>query len=111
MFWNSFGNKVKLGMAMGWVQVVRREAFEKIGGYNEDLITQEDVDLFRRLSRIGKTSTLKSFVAYGSAERYHRDGWARVNSRWFVNWLSYITRGKSYSKEWKPAGHNGKKSD
>ncbi|HLC63819.1 MAG TPA: glycosyltransferase [Patescibacteria group bacterium] len=102
-------NKVKMGMAMGWVQVVKKEAFEKIGGYNEDLITQEDVDLFRRLSRIGKTVSLKNFVAYGSADRYHRDGWLKVNLRWLANWLSYITRGKSYSKVWKEVGSDGKK--
>src|SRR3989339_250652 len=95
-------NKVKVGAGMGWVQVVRREAFEKIGGYNEELTNQEDADLFRRLNKVGRTKVLKNFVAYGSAERYHQDGWAKVNGRWLVNWLSYILRGKSYSKEWKP---------
>ncbi len=102
-------NKVKLGIAMGWVQFVKREAFEKIGGYKESLITQEDVDLFRRLSRIGKTVSLKNFVAYGSAQRYHQDGWVRVNIRWLLNWLSYVTTGKSFSKEWKPVDNNTEK--
>ena len=95
-------NKIRLGAAMGWVQVVRMSAFKKIGGYNEDLITPEDVDLFRRLNKIGRTMTLKNFVAYGSAERYHREGWPKMFGLFLINWFSYIFRGKSISKEWKP---------
>lgn len=94
-------NKIRLGVAMGWVQVVRAEAFKKINGYDEDLITPEDLDLFRRLNKIGRTMTLKNFVAFGSAERYHREGWPKMISLFFTNWLSYVFRGKSISKEWK----------
>lgn len=94
-------NKIKLGIAMGWVQVVRADAFRKIGGYNENLITVEDMDLFKRLNKLGKTICLKGFTAFGSATRYHQNGWAKIASIWLVNLLSYIFRRKSCSKEWK----------
>ncbi|MCX6785480.1 MAG: glycosyltransferase [Candidatus Komeilibacteria bacterium] len=94
-------NKIKLGMAFGWVQVVRGEAFKQIGGYNETLITSEDADLFKRLSKLGRTICLKDFIAYGSAIRYHTEGWPKIIGLALVNFVSYIFRKKSYSKEWK----------
>lgn len=93
-------NKFKIGLAMGWVQVVRRETFWEIGGYNENLITTEDSDLFRRLNKIGRTIYLKDFIAYGSAARYHQDGWLKVTKRWFLNLLWYFFAKRSYSKNW-----------
>jgi len=94
-------NKIRMGVAMGWVQVVRRESFVKIKGYNESLITSEDNDLFLRLSRIGRTQTLKNFVAYGTPIRYRREGWPKMIGIWFMNLLWYALFRKSYSKEWK----------
>lgn len=94
-------NKIKLGIAMGWVQVVACEAFIEIGGYNENLITSEDTDLFKRLNKVGRTICLKDFIAYGSAIKYHTEGWPKMAGLWLVNFISYIFRKKSYSKEWK----------
>lgn len=94
-------NKMGTGVAFGWVQVVKHEAFKKIGGYKEDLIVSEDHDLFRRLSRIGKTICLKDFVAYNTAVRFHQVGWPKMVGRWTLDFLSYFLRGKSYTKEWK----------
>lgn len=110
-FWDKFflkiinqtinlSNQMAVGAAMGWVQVVRVEAFWKIGGYNENLITTEDTDLFRRLNKIGRTRSLNNFVVYGSARGYHRDGWFKVIWRWLINSLWYIFRRKSFSKKW-----------
>ncbi|MDP2586692.1 MAG: glycosyltransferase [Candidatus Komeilibacteria bacterium] len=94
-------NKIRMGTAMGWVQVVRRESFLTIKGYNENLITSEDQDLFLRLSRIGRTQVLKNFVAYGTPIRYRKEGWPKMIFIWFMNLLWYALFRKSYSKEWK----------
>lgn len=94
-------NKIRLGAAMGWVQVVNSRAFQKINGYNENLIANEDYDLFLRLSRIGKTQLLKNFIAFGTAVRFHRDGWPKMILIWFLNFLWYWIKGRSFSKEWK----------
>ena len=94
-------NKMGTGVAFGWVQVVKHEAFKKINGYKEELITSEDHDLFRRLSKIGKTVCLKDFIAYGTAARFHQDGWPKMAMRWTVDLLTYFFTGKSHTKEWK----------
>lgn len=94
-------NKIRMGVAMGWVQVVRRESFEKIRGYNEKLITQEDSNLFLRLNKIGRTQVLKNFVAYGTSVRFRREGWFKMVWIWFVNLVWIIFTGKAITKEWK----------
>ena len=54
---------------------VRRDVFEAIGGYR-DLPLMEDVDLVRRLNRIGVLARCKSPVVT-SPRRWERDGWFR----------------------------------
>lgn len=93
-------NKIRVGAAMGWVQVVRRQTFQKIGGYNENLISQEDMDLFRRLNKLGRTVVLKNYLAYGSPARYQKTGWPKMVWIWFLNTVYYLFAGKSHSKEW-----------
>lgn len=58
---------------------VRREAFRKIGGFPEILLF-EDVEISRRLARIGKTRLLKESVV-ASGRRFDRDGNLRGLSR------------------------------
>lgn len=90
------------GASTGWTQLVRTEAFKLIGGYNENLITSEDNDLFRRLNKQGyRTVYLNHYTAFGSATRYHQDGWIKVISKWFINTLWYYFFGRSYTKGWK----------
>lgn len=93
-------NRMRIGVAMGWVQVVRAEAFRQIGGFNENLVTAEDSDLFCRLNKIGRTVCLKSFIVYGSAKRYHQDGWTKAIWRWLINLIWYIWKKESYTKKW-----------
>jgi len=94
-------NMIRMGVAMGWVQVVRRESFLKIRGYNEKLITQEDSNLFLRLNKIGRTQVLKNFIAYGASTRFRREGWLKMVWVWFINMLWIIFTGKAHIKEWK----------
>jgi rSAM/selenodomain-associated transferase 2/rSAM/selenodomain-associated transferase 1 len=54
---------------------VRREAFHAIGGYREWPL-MEDVDLVRRLRRVGRLYH-SAFPAVTSARRWERDGWWR----------------------------------
>lgn len=54
---------------------VRREAFERAGRYR-DLPLMEDVDLVRRLRRIGRLHRDRRAVTT-SARRWERDGWLR----------------------------------
>lgn len=54
---------------------VRRSAFEALGGYRE-LPLMEDVDLVRRLRRVGPLMH-SDLAAVTSARQWERDGWLR----------------------------------
>jgi rSAM/selenodomain-associated transferase 2 len=58
---------------------VRRRVFEALGGFR-DLPLLEDVDLVRRLVRIGPTCELPLSLRT-SSRRWRRDGWLRRSAR------------------------------
>ena len=93
-------NLLGVGAAPGEFQMMRKEIFEKVGGFNEQLVATEDYDMFRRLSKLGRVQLKLSLVVYHSGRHGHVFGWPRLLWIWFINTLSYILRGKSYSKEW-----------
>jgi rSAM/selenodomain-associated transferase 2 len=56
---------------------VRRDIFDKLGGYR-DIPLMEDVDLVRRIKRIGRMTVLAR-KAVTSARRWTGGGWIRVS--------------------------------
>jgi glycosyltransferase involved in cell wall biosynthesis len=50
--------------------IVRRMAFELVGGYDESLIYAEDMDFQRRLSRITKIEHPKDLIVFSSTRRW-----------------------------------------
>jgi glycosyltransferase involved in cell wall biosynthesis len=90
------------GRASGEFQMMRKSAFEKVGGYNNILVVGEDVDMFTRLSKIGRTYFDASVFIYHTGRRAHTIGWPKLLFLWIANGVSVAVRGKSYSKEWKP---------
>lgn len=60
---------------------VRRAVFQQLGGYL-DVPVMEDVDLVRRLRRVGRLHH-SSLPLVTSARRWHKDGWFRRMGR---NW-------------------------
>lgn len=62
---------------------VKRAAFEALGGY-ADIPVMEDVDLVRRLRRVGRLYR-SPLPLTTSARRWQRDGWVRrVASNWWL---------------------------
>lgn len=47
-------NLFNRGESFGEFQVIRQEAFTRLGGFRADLVTIEDADMFRRLSESEK---------------------------------------------------------
>lgn len=94
-------NLVGFGCGVGEVQMIRTTAFREAGGYNPELAAGEDFDLFRRLSRRGRTRTIRSLTVYHTGRRVHVVGWPRLLSQWFVNALFIMFARRSYSKVWK----------
>jgi glycosyltransferase involved in cell wall biosynthesis len=93
---NTFG----FGYSRGGCQIIKSKYFSMIGGYNESYVAGEDVDLFRRLRKFGKTSIFNSIVVYESPRRYRKFGYINVLFSWFMNWLYTLIFKKSFSEKW-----------
>lgn len=91
---------IGLGMGRGECQIIKRDEFFKVGGYNPSIAAGEDFDLFRRISKIGKIGFAKEILVYESPRRFRKYGYLRILLSWTINSLSVIFRGKSVSKEW-----------
>lgn len=87
---NMLGKPSVAGMNMA----VNRDAFKKIGGFNLKLKTAEDIDLFKRLGKVGKISYSDATVRT-SARRIKKWGYGKFFLYHFTNLLTYHTTGKS----------------
>lgn len=95
-------NKAGMGMGRGECQMVRRDIFEKVNGYNEELAAGEDYDLYRRIKKLGKgrIKFLNDIIIYESPRRYRKYGYFRVFAAWTRNSFSVFFKNRSVSKEW-----------
>ena len=62
------------GELLGEFQMIRREAFTRLGRLREDLVTIEDADRFSRLSKIGKTMIDPELMVLHSDRCAHQVG-------------------------------------
>jgi len=95
-------NLLKRGASFGEFQMIRREAFARLGGFRADLIAFEDADMFRRLSRIGRTMIAPKLCVLHSGRRGHRVGHPQLIAMWLLNMVFLAIRDRTFSKEWKP---------
>ena len=95
-------NVFHCGSSWGKFIMVRKESFEAIHGFRNDLAAGEDINFFFRLSRIGRTHFDNRLVIFHPNRRAHQIGWIRLLPIWTRNTLYLIFLGKSYSKDWKP---------
>jgi len=90
-----------MGGASGEFQVMRRSAFEKLGGYRVDLAAAEDQEFFRRLARFGRTYYHSGLTVYHTGRRAHQIGWPKLLWLWILNGVSVPLFGRSFSGKWK----------
>ena len=93
-------NGLKIGIGRGECQIVLREVFEKVGGYNPLLVAGEDFDLFRRIALTDKVKFANNLPVHESPRRFRRYGYFKILASWTINALSVIVFGKSVNKEW-----------
>ncbi len=93
-------NVLRTGSGTGKFQMVRAAAFRNIGGYNEHLIAAEDIELFERLVKIGRTRFVPSLIVYHGGRRVHAIGWPRLVWIWIANLISVKFFKRAASKEW-----------
>lgn len=96
-FLNLIGN----GMGRGECQVIKRDVFEKIGGYNENLTAGEDYDLYSRIKKLGKIDVNFKIKVYESPRRYRKFGYLKILFMWFRNSLRVLNIVKTQVDEWK----------
>jgi hypothetical protein len=101
VFW-FMNSVVRKGTASGEFQAIRRDAFEKLHGYNESLHVGEDNELFLRLSRLGRTQIDLRLTAYTDNRRIKQLGWPRLLTLWTVNYCSVAFLRRSHATEWPP---------
>ncbi len=85
----------------GECMIVKKEAFQKIGGLREDLVVAEDLDFFRRLAKVGNVMFARPLVVLHTNRRGHKIGWPKLLWQWFTNTLSLTVSKKVGPKEWK----------
>lgn len=93
-------NGIGFAMGRGECQVVRRDIFERIGGYNATLAAGEDFDLYKRMRKYGRIGFRDAIAVYESPRRFRQKGYLRVFALWTLNGLSVLVRNKSASREW-----------
>lgn len=93
-------NLFNRGHSWGEFQMIRQDAFIRLGGFREDLVTTEDADMFRRLSKIGRTRLDPQLRVLHSGRRSHQVGWPRLIFMWLVNSIFFSICNRSFTKEW-----------
>ncbi len=93
-------NFIGMGNGRGECQIIRKDIFTKLGGYDEKLAAGEDFDLFKRIKKIGKLMLTDELLVYESPRRFRRFGYFTVSMMWLKNSSSIVLRNKSISREW-----------
>ena len=94
-----FGSVLRLGGAHGNLMLIRRDAFEAVGGFNPDIIVAEEQELIRRALRFGKYVFLFSHCVYENPRRVRQWGRLRLYRAWFVGMFKSFKVGRKQKYE------------
>ncbi|QQR92907.1 MAG: glycosyltransferase [Candidatus Iainarchaeum archaeon] len=83
---------------IGSNMAIRREVYEKIGGFNTEYITCEDLDLGKRAIKHGKLKYVKHMHTLVSARRVKKWGYARYVGFHLFNGVRYHLTGNASRK-------------
>ena len=83
---------------IGSNMAIRREVYEKIGGFNTEYVTCEDLDLGKRAIKHGKLKYVKYMHTLVSARRVKKWGYARYVGFHLFNGVRYHLTGKASRK-------------
>ncbi len=93
-------NRLGIGLARGECQIVRRQAFSALGGYNNLLPAGEDFEFYKRLKSYGKVRFDNKLLVFESPRRYRKYGYAKVYKDWTANALSVLLTKHAACEEW-----------
>ncbi len=95
-----FLNNIGVGMGRGECHIIRKNIFDKMGGYNESFAAGEDFDLYRRIRREGEILFTNKLRIYESPRRFRKRGYFRVTWMWIKNGISVWFKNRSISRIW-----------
>jgi glycosyltransferase involved in cell wall biosynthesis len=93
-------NIFHMGTAYGEFQMMRALTFKKLKGYNEAIAVAEDVDMFKRLSKEGRTKVEMSLCVFQTGRRAHKVGWTKLLFDWSLNGISVRLFKRSFNSVW-----------
>ena len=93
-------NFLGMGTGRGECQIIKKNVFLQLNGYDENLAAGEDFDLFKRIKKIGKILLTDDILVYESPRRFRRFGYLNVSFMWLKNSVSIVLMKKSISREW-----------
>ena len=88
-------------MILGGNFVARRDALEKMGGFDTNIkFYGEDTDIARRLSEFGKVVFRMDFLVQSSGRRLMKEGIFKTYWVYAVNFLWQVTFKKSFTNHY-----------
>lgn len=91
---------MNFGVGRGECQIVQRETYLAVGGYNARLAAGEDFDFIARIARNNTVAIANELLVYESPRRYRRHGYIPILWSWFMNWVGASLFQRSFSSEW-----------
>jgi glycosyltransferase involved in cell wall biosynthesis len=88
-------------MVQGGNFVLRRDALEKIGGFNTAIAFYgEDTDIARRMNQVGHVRFTFDLKMFSSARRLKQEGMLTIAARYTINYLWTTFRKKPFTEEY-----------
>lgn len=88
-----------VGGAHGNCMVIKRIVFERIGGFNPNIIVAEEQELVRRASKFGRYVFLLDHSVVENPRRLQRWGRLRLYKAWFIGMFKSFKAGKKQAYE------------
>jgi len=88
-----------LGGAHGNCMLIKRTVFERIGGFNPNIIVAEEQELVRRASKFGRYVFLLDHCVVENPRRLQKWGRLRLYRAWFVGMFKSFKAGKKQAYE------------
>ena len=70
--------------------LVKKEIFERVNGFDEEVKFAEDHNLVRRIAKIGRFGIIKSVKIPASLRRFEKDGWVLTYFRYILAELHMV---------------------
>jgi len=88
-----------LGGAHGNCMVIKRTVFERIGGFNPNIIVAEEQELVRRALKFGRYVFLLDHCVVENPRRLQKWGRLRLYRAWFIGMFKSFKAGKKQAYE------------